>query len=274
MFKPTPTTQQADPGAAGAAAAAAANGANGAAPPWYGSDTNKAVVETKGFKSVDDVFTWGAHTEKLFGLEKAGRTVVLPKDDKDADGIKAFRAKIGVPEKVEGYKTPEPLKDDPLWAPAAAAALEAGIPAAAFDGFLSKVLAAAGEHNAKSAEQAKAASEKAVAELKGEWGDKFDAHAELARRLVRGAGIADAELAAMEGALGTAKFLKMFHALSSQIGEHAGAGDGAGAGGGQRLTQTEARQKLAALDEQRIAGKVDDKTFAAETARLGPIAYP
>jgi hypothetical protein len=44
------------------------------APAWYGSDANKAVVEAKQFKTVDEVFNWGVNAEKLIGAERAGRT--------------------------------------------------------------------------------------------------------------------------------------------------------------------------------------------------------
>src|SRR5262245_744719 len=102
---------------------------------WHG-DGLKDYVGTKGWKTADDVISGYQNLEKLPGLQAAGRTIVLPKDDADVDGIKAFRAKLGVPEKVDGYTVPakfkDTLKDDKLLPHVSAAALKHGIPAKAF----------------------------------------------------------------------------------------------------------------------------------------------
>lgn len=248
-------------------------GGTGSTPPWYGSDANKAVVEQNGFKSVDDVIQWGTNAQKLIGLDRAGRTVVLPKDDKDLDGIKAFRSKIGVPEKVDGYKAPDSMKNDPLWGPAADLALKHGIPASAFDGFINGIMAAATEMQTKSGGEAKTAAEKALNDLKGEWGDKFNANAELARRYVKTLGIEDADLGAIEGALGTTKFLKMFHAGGTKLGEAGGAGGG-NEGGGGGITKDQAVAKLNDARAQRVENKLTDAQFQEIAGKYGPIAYP
>ncbi|MET0659134.1 MAG: hypothetical protein ABW110_13365, partial [Steroidobacteraceae bacterium] len=99
-----------DGGQAAAAAAAAAAGA-AANQPWF-PEAHKSLVETKGFKSVEDVFNWGINAEKLIGLDRAGRTVVLPKDEADVEGRKAYYAKIGVPESADKYELPLPEGDD------------------------------------------------------------------------------------------------------------------------------------------------------------------
>lgn len=242
--------------------------------PWYGANAeDKAYVEAKGFKDGAAALTSYRNLETLIGADKAGRTVVLPKDEKDVDGIKAFRAKLGVPEKADGYTLPDDLKDtlkdDPMVPAFAAAALEAGIPSSAFGSVLSKVVAAAKKIGEESANKAKQASEDALTALKGEWGGDFDKNAELARRYVRTGGITEDDLGAIEAALGTSKFLKMFHALGQKLGEPAPAGGAQG--GGQSNAKVQAQEKLNELRKKRIAGQVDERTYLAESERLGAI---
>ena len=110
---------------------------------WHG-DSHKDFVAGKGWKTGDDAITGYQNLEKLIGAEKAGRSVVLPKDENDVEGNKAFRAKLGVPEKVDGYAIPEAyreaLKDDALMPHVAAAALKHGLTPKQYEGFLADVL--------------------------------------------------------------------------------------------------------------------------------------
>ena len=65
--------------------------------PWFAGFQNaeaKTFVESKGFKDPESLVTSYANMEKLLGADRAGRTVVLPKDANDAEGLKAFRAKM------------------------------------------------------------------------------------------------------------------------------------------------------------------------------------
>jgi hypothetical protein len=249
-------------------------GGGGAPTPlWYGDEAHKPVVEAKGFNGPGDVINWGVNLEKLLGAEKAGRTVVLPKDDKDADGIKAFRAKIGVPEKVDGYKVHEKLKDDPMLPAAQAAALKHGIPASAFEGFIADVIGAFTELDTTSTATAKAASEKEVLALRGEWGDKFDANAEMGRRFLKTLGVTDDQAKSIEEAIGTTSFLKMFHAGGTKLGELPGAGGGAEGGGGG-VTREQAIAKLAEARTQRLENKLTDKQYEELALKYGPIAHP
>lgn len=248
-------------------------GGGGGAPAWYGNEANKSMVEAKGFKSVDDVFAWGTNAEKLIGLEKAGRTVVMPKDDNDAEGIKSFRQKLGVPDKIDGYATPDALKEDPIWGHATAAAMKHGIPAKAFDAFIADVLGAAKSHNEKLDADLKAAHDKQAADVKAKHGDKFDAKVELGRRAAKGFGFDDAKLDAWAKAIGSTDMLEFFIALGDKMGEPKAAGGG-NEGGGAGLTQEQAAAKLKQLNADRVAGKVSDAEFQRESQKLGPLAYP
>lgn len=238
--------------------------------PWF-SDAHKEYVTTKGFKTGDDALTSLQNIEKLMGHEKAGRTVVLPKDDKDVEGIKSYRTKIGVPEKADGYELPVPKGDDGAFAKQASSWLhEAGVPKAAAQ----KLAGAWNEYVAKSIADGntaiKAQMDKQLDGLKTEWAGEFDAKAEAARRFMKAAGWDDARVKMYEETFGTADMLKTFSALGAKLG---GAefikGDGNGGGGAAAET---AKKQIEELRAKRIANQIDDKTFHAEMQRLGPLA--
>jgi hypothetical protein len=238
---------------------------------WYGSDANKAVVEAKQFKGVDDVFTWATNAEKLIGAERAGRTVVLPKDDKDAEGIKAFRAKLGVPESADKYELPVPEGQDGGFAKLASNWFhEAGVPKSA-----AQVIAKQwNDHIANYLKEAEATEQaesgKQLDSLKGEWGDKFDTNSEHARRFMKASGWDDAKIARYEATFGTADMLKTFQALGAKMGE-AGfvSGDGQGSGG---VSPQQAKEKLNEARLQRIDGKLTDKQWQEAFDKYGALA--
>lgn len=275
------TTQQEGAGAAGtqggdtgAAAGAAAAGA-AAASVWYGSEGNKAVVETKGFKAVDDVFAWGSNLEKLLGADRAGRTVVLPKDETDVEGVKAFRAKLGVPESAAQYPIPDALKADPMIAGFAEQAHALGVPSKAFEAMVTWAAKTGADQEAAFQAQQKAESEKQLGELKAKWGGEFDKNAEFARRFAKSSGVTDDQVQAIEGAIGTRAMLELFHTWGAKTGEagFGGGAEGAGAqaGGGFAPSKQAVQQQINELKAKRIAGQINERDFHAEMGRLGPM---
>lgn len=248
-------------------------GGGGSTPPaWFG-DANKEYVTGKGWKTGDDAVQSYRNLETLVGADKAGRTVIMPKDDKDADGIKAFRAKLGVPDKADGYKVPDSLKDDPLLPAITAAAHKHGIPGSAYDGFVGDVLAALKDFDTKSANDATAASERALGELKTKHGAQYDAKVELGRRVVQSLGVKPEVLNKIEAAIGTSDMMSLFIDLGAKLGEAGGGGD-AGKGGGSNLTAEAAQQKIDELRQKRLKNEISQEKYLEELDRLGPIASP
>jgi hypothetical protein len=254
---------------------------------WYG-DTHKDLVASKGWQSADAVIESYQGLEKLLGADKAGRAIVLPKDDNDADGIKAFRAKLGVPEKADGYTVPakfkDTLKDDKLLPSVAAAAHKHGIPAKAYEGFLGDVLEAATALGKASDDEANANATKALDALKAKHGDQFDAKLELSRRLI-GQVFTDPDGKSLEGEALTAKVdammrgefsaadaMQLFLSLGEKLGEPGAAG-GQNMGG-SAMTQQAAKEKLDELRQKRLENKISEKDFLEESDRLGKLAYP
>jgi hypothetical protein len=237
------------------------------APPanWFG-DSNKDYVANKGFKSGDDAITSLRNLETLLGAEKAGRTIVLPKDEKDAEGIKAYREKLGVPATAEGYELPVKEGDNGNFAKSASAWLHAaGIPKAAgqalakhWNDFHDQALA-----SAKAALDTQ--SQQQLDGLKAEWGDKFDQNSEQARRFMKAAGFGEDEVKLYEETFGTANMLKRWASIGEKLGE---AGFAGGGGGGGNSTAAQAREQLETLRAGRIAGTVSEEEWNRKAPAL------
>lgn len=266
-------TEPAAGGAQGAQGSGAAAGAgDGQAAPWYSGVQDaglKTWIESKGFKDPEAVATSALNLEKLVGADRIGRTVVLPKDDKDLEGIKAFRAKLGVPDSPDAYALPVPEGGDAAFAKTAAGwFMEAGVPPGA-----ARTIAQQWNGHMQAAMQAmeaeeSAKSEQALGEIKGKWGDKFDQNAEVARRYVKASGLNEEQLSAVERALGTATFLETFHKLGTSLGE-AGftTGDNAG-GAGFTPAKAAAHKEMTDLRQLRIEGKISQEEFLRKNEEL------
>jgi hypothetical protein len=242
--------------------------------PWHGADQAEYVT-TKGWKSGADAVTSYRNLETIWGADKAGRAVMLPKDDKDVEGLKAFREKLGVPADVKGYAVPEALreslKDDPLVPVFAQAALEENIPAKAFGNLLSKVLAAAQKRDEDAAAADKVANEKTIGELKAKHGDKYDANLEMGERALAKLGVKEDAMAALRQALGKAGVVELFMAIGQGMGEAAGAGGEKGGGGTSR---EEAQSKIDDARQKRIANQMTEADYLKVVEKYGPIANP
>lgn len=234
------------------------------APAWF-SDTNKDYVANKGFKTGDDAITSLKNLETLLGAEKAGRTLVLPKDDKDVDGIKSYRSKIGVPEKPEDYQLPVKEGDNGAFAKAASTWLHAaGIPKAAGQALAQHWEKYHAEALANAQTELKAQSDKQLDGLRAEWGGDFDKNSEQARRFMKSAGFSDEEVGLYEETFGTANMLKRWASIGAKLGEHGfGGGDGGGNPGAAK-----ARDELEQLRQGRVEGKITEDEWNRRSPAL------
>jgi hypothetical protein len=239
---------------------------------WFG-EPHKEFVTNKGWKSGDDAITSFQNLEKLIGADKAGRTITLPKDEKDVEGMKAFRAKLGVPEKAEDYGIAVPEGHDPKFSQTAASWMhELGIPKEAGTKLAEKWNAHFEAEMQAYDQQVKDASEAQLTTLKGEWGDSFATKSEQARRFMKMSGFDDAAVATYERAFGTATMLKQWAELGAKLGGHEFIkGDGQGGGG---MNQQRAREEITKLTAARVAGTISEKEFHSKMQTLGPIAHP
>lgn len=284
----TPTVLAGDGGAAPAGGAPAAGApAAAAAPasgtPWF--DTFDA--DTKGWLSgmgLDKLDPQAALTKVLpmyRGAEQklgvpADQVLRLPGDKATPDEIKAFRAKLGVPEAPDAYKLDDALKDDPVAGKFRAKAHELGVPAAQFEGivqwFMGESAAAREAQEGQFAQQA----EKDITDLKSEWkGEEFDKNIDLAKRVSRTMGLSPEEAQAVERAIGIKRAATVFSSLGKALGEHRFVG---GQNGQQQfgMTAEGARARLADLkkDGAWMASYLSgDADKTAEWTRLHQVGF-
>jgi len=245
---------------------------------WYDSvqDTElKGWLSNKKYESPEMAAKAAWSLEKLLGADKAGRTVVLPKDDADVEGQKAFYAKLGVPETPEGYKLPLPegQTDDAFAKTASQWFHKNGVPPKAAEGIVKEWNTFMQGEMKRMDDLEKAQSEAKMNELKTEWAHQFDERAEFARRGLKSvgdqAGLDDADLKKLENALGSDKMLKMFWKLGEVSRE--GTGTGGNANGQFGTSRQEAQEKFNEIQAKRANGEINDFSWNKEYAATGGI---
>lgn len=177
-------------GGAAAAPGAAAAGTPAANAAWYGDlSTNaelKAFAETKAFKDPSAALESMRNLEKLVGVP-ADQLIRKPKDANDADGIKAYRAALGVPEAADKYEITSPNgpagADFVKWA--GDTFLDAGIPKDAAGKIVAKWNEYATAEIAKMDAQSQTEFANGMVQLKDSWGAAYNERIELAKRALR-----------------------------------------------------------------------------------------
>lgn len=224
----------------------------------------KSWLATKNFPDAEKAFSSYRNLETLFGADKAGRTVLLPRDDNDAEGWKTLSARLGVPEKADGYKLPLPegVQDDAFAKTAANWFHAAGVPPRAANQI-------ANAWNAWIAEQVKvgenadrAESARQMAALEQELGPKFAEQRELSQRgfraFAKNFGLDDkATLERAESVLGAANLTKFFAGLGF-LDQEDGFVDGGRPNALFTTTAGDAQRQIEQIRNDRIAGKISD----------------
>lgn len=249
----------ADPGAAllsqapaGGAPAAPAAPAAPSGDPWYKEIPAEfqTSLTAKGWdklpaleapKVLSDAYF---NLEKLLGADRAGRTVVLPKEDASPEEKRAFAAKLGAPEKPEGYEIKAPdgapqelVKDAQKWMH------DLGLPKAQGEQLAQKYL----EAEAANFKAFQAEGAKAIDTLKVEWGADYDKNTEAGRRAVRSLGLDADAITRIERSLGTAQMVKLFAKIGGNVLEDGGPSNTSSTNANFVLTQQAAQSKIEAL---------------------------
>lgn len=253
-----------------------------AAPAWYapeGLDQNTVsqlgeLVKTKGWKGPADALLSYQNLEKVFGADKAGRTILAPKSDDDAEGWNAVYNRLGRPESADKYELPVPEGDDGSFAQSVAPVLhELGLTSRQAKGLAEWWNQASASRIEMESESFAAQSEAEYKALQSEWGAAASQNEELAKRAVvkfaKEAGIDDQSFENMERAIGTAKLMKLFHAIGSQFAEGTFISSDTPTGGA--MTPQAAKNKIAGMftdqefmnrymnqDERVRAGAIDE----------------
>jgi len=197
---------------------------------WYQAfpEEVRGLVETKGWQSPVDAIQSYTNLEKFLGADKAGRGLVVPKDDAGADEWSQVYDRLGRPKDPADYKLPVPEGSDGAFAQEAAKTFhELGLTAKQAqqltEWFNDKSAGAMASQQTETAQSA----EMQMNELQQEWGKEFDSNIEAGRRAARQFGVGEEMLSKMEGAIGTKEMLKFFANVGKGMGE-----DGFVEGGG------------------------------------------
>lgn len=241
-----------------------------APPEWVGrikDEGLRAKVITKGFRDEEALAKSYFEAETKLGVVPE-RIAVLPKDDNDAEGYEAIYAKLGKPEKADGYGIVPLEGQDPAWLGKMTGAMhaaglsvkqahalatqfneaEAARQAAEVDGFIAKV-------------------EPELAALRQQWGDRatIAANEESIRRGMAARRGTPQQREAAEFYLGTRRFLEAMLEDGKRMREDSGP-RGALAGGAPSVPQDRAGA-VAEIDRL-----VNDGPFMAKYLNRDPEA--
>lgn len=183
-------------------------------------DDLRGLTEAKGWKEPADVLKSYKHLEGMIGAEKAGRTLLMPKDSEDTASLDPIYKALGRPDKPDEYGLGELFGDQevnsdllgtmaPVMHEAGLSKAQAQKLAKAYDGLYQTMAAA--EEQRYAAEQA--ALEKSLPPEK----------LENARRAFRLFGLPENETGqvarAVENALGMERAVDLFASLGRRLGE-------------------------------------------------------
>lgn len=241
-------------------------------------DLTVGYVQNKGWDNPAKAVESYRNLEKLFGADKAGNTVVLPKPDAQPAELDAFYARLGRPAAPDGYKIPVPEGMDPAFAKTAAQwFFENGVPAKAAEGIATKWNEFA-KQQAELADQARVAKfESDDAALHKKWGAAFDQNLGQVKAFYQAAGLNETVVDALQDAMGHLGAMEFLHGLAQKIGEPDFiSGQTPGSFNGA-MTPEQAKAQLETLRADREWTKKylnGDAGAKAEMARLMRFAYP
>jgi hypothetical protein len=225
-----------------------------AAPPagdsWFTklSADDQAYAANKGWKADTDpsvIMQSYQNIEKLMGADKAGRTVMLPKDANDTEALNTIYEKLGKPKDPSGYSIELPQGADTQFADTARGWFHKGNLTVDQAKFVTEQYRAFELDTIKKMQDDHATQ---VEGLQKEWGDKYDGNVETARAALKAAGFSDDEARKMEYAIGPAAFAKKFEFFGRNYKEAAPPGtETRTAQGFNTLTPVQAQQKMETL---------------------------
>lgn len=265
---PTP-----DDAAAGGAPAA------GGDQPWYGSVQNAELrgwAENKGFKTPEAALDSYRNLEKMFGADKAGRTVVLPGENAEPQEREDFFNKLGRPESPDKYEIATPDDADTEfvdWFKMTAhkhglTASQAKAFAEEYNGFVENRMTADTDRQSADITASMEALDK-------EWGQAKPAKLHAAKSAAAEFGVTKEQIDAMESAMGYGSVMKLFAAIGERVGETPGLANG-GDTNFSSMTPEAAKQRLADLQSDQAWMKMymnGSKTHFDQFDRLQRIAH-
>lgn len=245
---------------------------------WFSGmpEESRGLVEVKGWKSPEDAIQSYMNLEKMLGADKAGRGLVLPKDDADQTEWNQFYDRLGRPKTPEEYNLPIPDGDTGEFAKIARGKFhELGITAKQAQSLAEWWNSQQQEMQQNMINQQSQNSEMEMEVLKSEWGKQYDENIENARRAARQFNVEQPVLEKIEDAIGTREMLKLFANIGKGMSEDTFVDTNRSNGFG--MSPEAARVRLGQLKADKewsakyLSGNADAK---AEMDRLMKAAYP
>ncbi len=235
-------------------------------------------VQNKGWDNPAKAVESYRNLEKLFGADKAGNTVVLPKPDAQPAELDAFYNRLGRPASADGYKIPVPEGSDPAFSKVAAQwFFENGVPAKAAEGIATKWNEFA-KQQAELADQTRV--EKFTVEdqaLRKKWGAAFDQNLGQVKSFYQAAGLDETVIDALQESMGHLRTMEFLHSLAIKTGEPEFVNGQTQPGFGGAMTPEQAKARVEDLKADptwRAKYLNGDVTAKDEMARLMRFAYP
>jgi hypothetical protein len=206
--------------------------------------------------------------EKMLGADRAGRTVVVPKDTDPPEAWGEVFNKLGRPADPAGYGLPLPEGADPKFAQEVGAWFHtAGLTRAQAQSVASKW----NEYATAQATQAQQAEQEALRveheRLKADWGGAFGVQTEIAKRAALKLGLDEQAIDALQKVAGFSKTMKALAKAGEAFGEDKALGVGDGTG---LMTTPEAARgrKAQLMADKEWAAKARSNPNSAEFAEL------
>ena len=172
-------------------------------------DELKGFVDNKAWKTPKDMAESYRNLEKLVGQK--GKPI--PAAD-DAEGWEKFYNELGRPENPDGYKLDLPQEYNPeLVKFFREAAHKSGLNDKQAAAFMERYLDFEHAFMEERVKQVETRVTAAQSELRQEWGAKYDANINLAKRGADALGLEQQEILALEESMGQTKFARMFQRI-------------------------------------------------------------
>lgn len=248
--------------------------------PWLGEgidDLTAGYVQNKGWKGAPDVVESYKNLEKMLGADRAGNTVILPKDGASPEEVGKFYDRLGRPADPTGYKLAVPDGAPKDFADGAAKFMHE-------QGLTQKQGEALGKWWNDQAAAAQSAHQQQKldnfnndeASIRREQGAAHAQYVANAQAAVRGLGLDDASINKLQDALGHKGTMDLLARIGAKTGEPDFATSGTQQGFSGALSPAAAKAKIQELtsDKGFIAKYLNkDSAAVAEMTRLHQWAY-
>lgn len=247
------------------------------AQPWWNAVPEQGAREllnAKQYKNPAELALAYYNANKL--INEAGDKIAIPGEGATPEQVKAFRAKIGVPESPDKYefKLPDGAQANPALMDFGKKMFhEMGVPAKdaqkgidLWEGFVK-------EQQAAEIEADRVANEQAISKLETSWGADLEVNRAAGVRAMKALGLSEQSVAAIEANIGAAPIVELLALLGKKGGEGSGT-TGGGAGSGDpndptTMTPAQATARIAQLrGDTAFNAKLNDKNHPDHTSAV------